>query len=125
MAITMYALVRVSDNSKVTEAQETTHLNNGTEAWVPIVYEDKPENLPQGKTAEKVEGLDGAVWRKSWTIRNKTTTEEKAERMEKLRKDERGKKDQVLDVLYAILDDDADSKARHKADIKALIDRRE
>lgn len=101
MPLQMFALVRVSDQSKITESRETTHLQNGDEAWVPIVYEDKPE-VSENKIAERIEGLDGAKWVKRWAVRNKTDAEkfedakqEKEKRLRKLNSD-------LLGIVYAI-----------------------
>lgn len=101
MALQMYALVRVSDLTKITERRETTHLNNGNEAWVPIVYEDKPE-VNDNQVAEKTEGLDGAVWRKSWTVRNKTQEEKDAEKAAKKQADKKVLRSTLEDVVYAL-----------------------
>ena len=101
MPLQMYALVRVSDLTKITEKRETTHLNNGAEAWVPIVYEDKPE-VNSNQVAEKTEGMDGAVWRKSWTVRNKTPDEKAAEKEAGKQADKKTLRNSLDDVVYAL-----------------------
>ena len=101
MALQMYALVRVSDNTKVTEARETTHLNNGLEAWMPIVYEDQPA-VTDNQVAERVEGIDGAVWRKSWNVRNKTAEEKQADKDTQKDADKKALRQSIEDVVYAL-----------------------
>lgn len=101
MALTMYALIRVSDQTKITEKNETTHLNNGQEAWVPIVYEDKPE-VNNNQIAERVEALDGAVWRKSWNVRNKTAEEKEAAKESRKKADKQVLRSTIEDVVYAL-----------------------
>jgi len=124
MPIQMYALVNAKDSTKVTESHETTHLNNGTEAWVPIVYNDKPEtNATQ--VAERTEGLIGAQWVKSWTIREKTDGELRRDRIEAIKKDEETERRKVLDVLLAILDDDQAKKSQARSRIRGIVDRRD
>ena len=101
MALQMYALIRVSDNSKVTESRETTHLNNGNEAWVPIVYEDQPE-VTDNQVAERTEALDGAVWRKSWSVRNKTQAEKDADKDKQKENDKRAMRSTIEDAVYLL-----------------------
>ena len=101
MALQMYALVRVSDNTKITEARETTHLNNGNEAWVPIVYEDRPD-ITDDQVVERAEGLVGAVWRKSWEIRNKTQAEKDAEKQNQKQTDKAAMRATIEDAVYLL-----------------------
>lgn len=124
MALTMYALIRVADNVKITEARETTHLNNGTEAWVPIEYHDKPQDLPATKIAEKTEELVGAKWVKSWRVRNKTAAERRTDRLQQINQEEADLRLGVLDALETILGDDAAAKTALLEKLQDLKTRR-
>jgi hypothetical protein len=101
MAITMYAMVKVSDGSKIMESTETTHLSNGNEAWLPIRYMDKPE-APAGKVVERDERLEGAEWVKGWSIRKQTADEKKAEKLAKNKRERRELQAKLEDAVYAL-----------------------
>jgi len=120
MAITMYALINVETQEKITEARETTHLNNGQEAWLPIVYKDRPEGLPDNKTADRVEKLDGATWLKDWEVRQKTAAELRAEKQAEVRSDKAALVGDLPDILEALLSDDATKKNQILARVRKI-----
>lgn len=65
----MYALIRLADQKKITESSTILSTAETGVAWLPIRYEDKPQDLTDGDFAERTEGIQSGAWVKSWTVR--------------------------------------------------------